>query len=190
MPPLLVRGNIVNIKRKLALFSASGVLGIGLIAGGATYALFTDTASNTNNTFTTGTIKIEQDRDSGDTVPGPMFYSSASNTTNPKGDYPYDEYTGHDLGGDIPGGWAPGDTVTRAMNIFNRGTLDAKVTKLKANVNSQGVKSGEAYDEFISNMNIKVVYDGTVDRTLYDGPLSNLLNGWVDIDIPMNSPWF
>lgn len=177
----------MNIKKKLALMSGTGLLGLGLVVSGTTFALFTSSTTNSNNIADAGTIIIEQDRDSGDTVPGPMFYSNAKNTSNPPGDYPYDKDTGKDLGGEIPGGWAPGDIVTRAMNIFNRGTLDAKVTKLKANVNAAGVTSGPAYDQFINKMNIKIVYDGTVDRTLYDGPLSGLLNGWVDIAQPMNS---
>lgn len=170
---------MLNIKKKLALFSASGVLGIGLVAGGATYALFTDSASNTTNTFTSGTIILDQTRDLGDTIPGPMFYSSAS---DPTGKYPYDK-SGVPLappGSESIGGWAPGDTALRAMNLYNKGTLDAKVTQLKASVSAGATDSGDAYTQFIQKMNIKVMYPAQ-NKVLYDGPLSGLLNGWVNV---------
>lgn len=172
----------MNIKRKLALFSASGVLGVSLIIGGATYAIFTDSASSTNNNFTSGTINLDQTRDLGDTIPGPMFYSS---TSDPTGSYPYDraEVPLAPPGSDAVGGWAPGDTVLRAMNLLNSGTLDAKVTKLSANVSTGATNSGAQYDQFIQKMNIKVMYPAQ-NKILYEGPLSGLLNGWVDIALP------
>jgi predicted ribosomally synthesized peptide with SipW-like signal peptide len=167
--------------KKLALFATAGMLSISLTVGGATYALFSDSATNGNNNFTAGTVIIDQDRDMGDNIPGPMFYSASS---DPTGAYPYDTNTNSYAppGGEAFGGWAPGDTVTRAMNIYNRGTLTVKVTKLRANVNSAGVTSGAAYEEFISKMNVKVLYPAQ-NKTLYNGPLSGLLNG--DKDIPV-----
>jgi predicted ribosomally synthesized peptide with SipW-like signal peptide len=172
----------MKLKKKLALLSATGIVGIGLITGGATYAIFTDSASNTNNTFVAGTINLDQTRDLGDTIPGPMFYSS---TSDPTGSYPYDQ-DGVELappGSEAVGGWAPGDYVLRAMNLFNSGTLDAKVTKLQANVSTGATNSGDAYNQFISKMNIKVMYPAQ-NKVLYDGPLSGLLNGWVEIAAP------
>jgi predicted ribosomally synthesized peptide with SipW-like signal peptide len=172
----------MNIKKKLALWSAAGMLGLGLTAGGATYALFTDSAQNTNNMFTAGTINLEQNRDLGDTIPGPMFYTAAS---DPTGSYPYDQ-SGVQYappGSEAIGGWAPGDRVVRAMDLYNTGTLQAKVTKLQASVNPAGVMSGTAYNQFIDKMNIKVMYPAQT-RVLYDGPLSGLLNGWVTIVNP------
>lgn len=161
------------------------MLGVSLIVGGATYALFTDSASNSNNTFAAGTINLDQNRDLGDTIPGPMFYSAAS---DPTGSYPYDQ-SGVPLsppGSEAAGGWAPGDTVTRAMDLYNRGTLDAKVSRLQASVSAGATNSGAAYDQFIDKMNIKVMYPA-LNRVLYDGPLSGLLNGWVDIATPLRA---
>ncbi|MDN3016815.1 TasA family protein [Paenibacillus sp. BSR1-1] len=172
----------MNLKRRLALFSASGLLGISLIAGGATYAIFTDSATNNNNNFTSGTIDLDQTRDLGDTIPGPMFYSS---TSDPTGKYPYDK-SGVPLappGSDAVGGWAPGDHVLRAMNLFNKGSLDAKVTKLKADISTGATNSGVGYNQFINKMNIKIMYPAQ-NRVLYNGPLSGLLNGWVNISAP------
>jgi hypothetical protein len=178
------RGKMV--KRKLAGLAAIGMLGVGLTVGGATYALFTESVTNAGNSLTVGELKLSQNRDQGDTIPGPMFYSASS---DPSGSFPYDTNKNAPYqppGGEALGGWAPGDTVTRAMNIKNEGTLDAKITRLKASVNPVGVTTGTAYQEFISKMNIKVMYPAQ-DRILYDGPLSGLLNGWVDISIPLVS---
>jgi len=163
-----------RIKFFLPFFS---VLLIGLSVGGATYALFTDAAVNEDNTFTAGTIILNQERDLGEELPGPMFYSSS---VDPTGDYPYDITKPFPPSGEAIGGWAPGDKATRAMNLYNEGTLTAQITKLKANVNPFGVTEGPAYDEFVDKMNVKVLYPAS-NIVLYDGKLSGLLNGYVNI---------
>ncbi|MDR3601028.1 MAG: TasA family protein [Desulfosporosinus sp.] len=170
------------MKKRLLALATTGLMSFGLLAGG-TYALFTSSATNSNNTFAAGTINLDQSRDSGDSVPGPMFYSSTNPVTNPAGLYPYDQPapSGSVIGGEAIGGWAPGDKVTRALNLQNTGSLVARITKLQAKVNSAGVTSGAAYTEFINDMNIKVVYNTGTGVVLYNGPLSNLLNGWVTI---------
>lgn len=166
-------------KKKLAAIMFSGVLAVGVTVSGATYAIFTSSASNTNNSFAAGTVILTQERDMGDTISGPMFYSASS---DPTGSYPYDtnENPYGPPGGESIGGWAPGDKATRAMNIYNKGTLKIKINKLKANINQQGVTSGGAYNEFVDKINIKVMYPAS-DIILYDGKLSGLLNGYVNI---------
>ncbi|MBU7005673.1 TasA family protein [Phosphitispora fastidiosa] len=164
------------------------VITVCMLIGGATFAYFTDTAANTGNTFTAGTIILEGERDLSDKVPGPMFYSAAS---DPSGYYPYDEIATRTPSGECIGGWAPGDSVMRAMNLYNRGTIDAKVTKVKANVQAQytnsndvvisGETTGAAYDEFIDKMNIKIMYPSG-NAVLYNGPLRGLLNDYVPTD--------
>lgn len=177
------------VKAKLLTMVAGSVLGLSLIAGGGTYALFTSSAANTNNTFTAGTINLTETRDLGDTIPGPMFYTS---TSDPTGQFPYDTNKNSPYqppGGESLGDLAPGDSMTRAMNLYNNGAnaLDAKVTRLKAAVNPAGLTSGAAYDEFISKLNV-VVQAPALNKILYSGPLSGLLNGsdngWVDIPSP------
>ncbi|MHB8983989.1 MAG: SipW-dependent-type signal peptide-containing protein [Carboxydocellales bacterium] len=168
------------IKKRFMLLSTASVLAFVLAIGGATYALFTSSATNTGNNFTAGTINLVQDRDQGDTIPGPMFYSAAS---DPSGSFPYDTNKNvpyQPPGGEALGGWAPGDSATRAMNITNTGSLTAVVTKLKATVNTNGTSSGDAYNEFIDKMNILVLYPAT-NKVLYNGKLAGLLNGWVDM---------
>jgi len=171
------------MSKKLLMLVPTGVIAVSLLVGGTTYALFTSAVTNTNNTFTAGTIDLTQTRDLGDTIPGPMFYTSTSETT---GRYPYDKTKPNSPpGGESLGGLAPGDSMTRAMNLFNNGpkAIDAKVTKLKATVNPLGISSGTAYNEFISKLHVLVQVPAT-NKTLFDGPLSDLLSGpdsgWVD----------
>ncbi|ODA41470.1 TasA family protein [Desulfosporosinus sp. BG] len=174
------------MNKKLLMLIPTGVIAVSLLVGGSTYALFRSSATNTNNNFTAGTINLTQNRDQGDTIPGPMFYT---NTSDPTGSFPYDtdKNIGYQPpGGESFGGLAPGDSMTRAMNLFNNGpnALDAKVTKLKATVNPRGLTSGRVYDQFTDKLNV-LVQVPSVDKILYDGPLSGLLNGsdsgWTDI---------
>ncbi|WP_423800234.1 TasA family protein [Neobacillus sp. SAB-20_R2A] len=125
----------MNIKKKLALLSASGVLGLSLIAGGATYAIFTSSAQNTNNSFSSGTISITAKKDD---VPnnGPMFYTKSPDN-------------GVVLGGMPTGYWAPGDKNTRGLFLENTGTLDARLKTLSifpTNSSAVEVSSGDDYD--------------------------------------------
>lgn len=176
-------------KKQLIFTSLSIMLLMVLAVGAGTFALFTDTATNEGNNIKAGTVIISEMRDMGDTFPGPMFYSAAS---DPTGSYPADAktYPYPPPGYESPGGWAPGDIATRAMDLYNHGTLDVYVTHLKAEVHPEWIApvSGEvftseteglAYDEFISNMNIKVQYPAQ-NKVLYNGPLSGLLNDYVD----------
>ncbi|HEU4962524.1 MAG TPA: TasA family protein [Bacilli bacterium] len=167
-------------KKKWMLAAFGSVMAVGLAVGGSTYAIFTSSAQNTNNSFTAGTVDIEIQRDLGDTIPGPMFYTG---TSDPTGSYPYDttkNVPDAPPGAESLGGLAPGDQLTRAMNIFNRGSLDVRVKKLQATVNAAGETSGPAYDQFIQKMNVKVMYPAA-NKVLYDGPLAGLLSGYVDI---------
>lgn len=172
-------------KKMLAAITLTGMVALALIVGGATFALFTDGADSTENEFTAGTVVLEANRDLGDTIPGPMFYTSES---DPTGTYPYDRpgVPHAPPGSEALGGWAPGDVVTRALDLYNRGTLDAKITRMRANVNDLGVTEGAAYEEFIEKMNITVLYPAQ-NRLLYEGPLSGLLtgDGWFTLETPL-----
>ncbi|WP_191271987.1 SipW-dependent-type signal peptide-containing protein [Neobacillus kokaensis] len=173
-------------KNKLMMYTLTGVLGIGLSIGGATFALFTSSATNEGNSVTTGTIILKAKRDHGDYVPGPMFYTDY---LDPAGKHPYDVKDVNPSGEAI-GGWAPGDKIQRTMILTNEGSLDAKITGLKASFRttysqnvpvigeraiSGGLTSGDIYDEFISKANVKVsIPDEGI--LLYDGPLSGLIS--------------
>lgn len=125
----------MSIKKKLALYSASGIVGLSMLVGGSTFALFTSSAQNTNNTFSSGTIHITAKRDD---VPnsGPMFY-----TTSPQ--------NGAVVGAMPTGYWAPGDKNTRGLFLENKGTLDARLKTLSiipTNSSAVDVTSGTDYD--------------------------------------------
>ncbi|MDQ1001883.1 putative ribosomally synthesized peptide with SipW-like signal peptide [Neobacillus niacini] len=190
----------MTIKKRLALLSVTGLVGMGLTIGGATYALFTDSAQSKNNTITSGSIDISEKRDRGDSVPGPMFYSSISdtNTTDP-GKYAYDVDKANNLypyGGEAKGGWAPGDSVQRTMIVESEGSLEARLKSISATVKGSydimngptvlrtitGVTSSSlgddlvAYNMFIAKMNVTITAPGNIP--LYNGPLSTLLTGY------------
>lgn len=184
-------------KKKLAALTVAGMLGLGVMVSGITYALFTDTTTNANNNFTAGTINLVAERNYGDYLPGPIFYPD---TLDPDGGHPYDVNDANPSG-EALGGWAPGDTVSREMRLKNEGTLDARLTGIKATprvsfshntpysgtrtVNG-GLISGMAYDEFIQKINVKVS-NGSV--LLYDGPLSGLIFADPDTYAPLvNEP--
>lgn len=151
--------------------------------GGASLALFTDETTNANNTFTTGSVKLVQERSSGDSYEGPMFYNGKTDST---GAFAYDQTNPYaPPGGEAIGGWTPGDCVIRSIGVKNKGTLDAKVTKIKAeiNTNGEGAISGKEFDEFVKHMEITVKYSGQ-DKVLYKGSLSDLLDEYVNLSKP------
>ncbi len=109
------------MKKKLMLISMVIAL-VTLLAGGATFAFLTDTASNSANTFVSGTVDIDAYRDGFDTIDGPMFYTTAEEGMTPD-----------DNRGLKPTGlWAPGDTVVRSLVVHNEGNLDSILYKAEA----------------------------------------------------------
>ncbi|MCY0876984.1 MAG: TasA family protein, partial [Firmicutes bacterium] len=106
----------MNLKTRIALLSATGLLSVSALAGYGTYAMFTAQSTNSNNTFTAGTLSITQERDDIPQV-GPMFYTSS---------------TGAQTGAVPTGLWAPGDQHTRGLFLENNGTLSARLTTLSA----------------------------------------------------------
>lgn len=157
---------------KKLLLTAVAVLLVSLLVGGATFAIFTDSATNSGNTFSAGRVDISAVRNQGDSVPGPMFYTTAEQGRTTDGQ-----------DGLLPTGiWAPGDSHMRQLDVYNLGSLAVKLTKIKADVDpASGIQPGSpAYTEFINKMNIKVELSGS-SKVLYNGPLAGLLGGWVDI---------
>ncbi|GIP40116.1 hypothetical protein J31TS4_33960 [Paenibacillus sp. J31TS4] len=172
-------------RKKLGMMVLSLSMTVVFTFGGATMALFTGSAQN-SNTATAGTINLDAKRDHGDYTPGPMFYPDS---LDPVGNHPYDTSKTNPSGESL-GGWAPGDTVQRTMILTNNGSLDAKLKGVKATVRDSytqnlptnpassrtvtGLTSGAAYDEFIQKANVKVMVPDT-NTLLYNGSLSSLL---------------
>jgi len=125
----------MNLKKKVATYTISGMVGLSLLAGGATYALFTDSAQNTNNSFAAGTLDITAKKDD---VPntGPMFYTKSPDK-------------GVVLGGMPTGVWAPGDKHTRGLFLENEGSLKAVLKSLSISPTTSSaveVTQGVDYD--------------------------------------------
>jgi predicted ribosomally synthesized peptide with SipW-like signal peptide len=174
-------------KQKIGMLFLAIMLVIGAMVSAGTFALLTDTEANEDNSITAGTIDLNVKRDHGDYVPGPMFYPDY---LDPDGKHPYDVNEVNPSGESI-GGWAPGDTVTRTMIVTNEGSLDAKLTGLKATPRESFTQNlprhpdgsrtisgaqitGAAYEEFIQKANVLVsIPDESI--TLYNGPLSGLI---------------
>ncbi|MGZ4134908.1 MAG: TasA family protein [Tumebacillaceae bacterium] len=131
--------------KKLALLAVTGVVATSLAVGGASYALFTSNATNTGNSFTAGTLKVEANRDDIPTV-GPMFYTDTSALP----------------GTMATGFWAPGDKYTRGLFLKNTGSLDARLKSITANTadaSGNVVSSGSYYTSdlaFSSHSKLKI----------------------------------
>lgn len=174
----MFKSKIVALAFVLCLVFFAFAIGFG------TFALFTSNAASDTNEIAAGTLAIDA-QEGYDRIQGPMFYTSTSHS----GSIPYDVETMEDYGGEALGGWAPGDTVTRFMEVVNTGSLDAIVKGLRAHVNAAGLQPGdEAYEQFVRKMNLKVTEGSEDGRVLYDGALYDLLldgDEWYDLEPPV-----
>lgn len=128
-------------------------MAISLIVGGSTYAFFSDTATNSNKTFTAGTVDIDSYRDGFDTIPGPMFYTTPSEGATP---------TEPSYDGLKPTGlWAPGDTHIRSLVVYNKGSLDAAIKQVKAEIISDNKNMASQMDVAVYKISPKYLSDGT-----------------------------
>jgi len=123
----------MSLKGKLALSFAT----IGLVSslvGGATFAIFTDSATNDNNTFTAGTVDISMDKPNGtkyfnigNIAPGDDGSAPVTVTNDGSLELRYD--LDDTLTGDLAAG-ANGLTVTikdAAGNVITPGTDNNRV---------------------------------------------------------------
>jgi predicted ribosomally synthesized peptide with SipW-like signal peptide len=157
-----------NLKAKLFLLVLPVVLAAALV-GGATMALFTDQAVNANNTFTAGTVDIGSFRATGDTIPGPMFYTTVS------------EGTVSAPGKRATGLWYPGRKVSRNLSVFNQGSLQVRLHRVSAEITSINgdlpANNPALAASFANNMHVKIFEVGVTPGVLYEGSLAALLDG-------------
>lgn len=118
------------------------------LIGGATFAYFNDSVSNNGNKFKAGTVTITANRNNSDTVPGPMFYTTAEEGSTT----PSNPELESKLGKYPTGFWYPGKTETRDLIVINGGTLAVTINKMKA-----------------------VVTDGNLNNSIDDTILKNAL---------------
>lgn len=149
------------------------------LVGGATFALFTDQASTPEKVLTAGTVDIDSYRDGFDTVPGPMFYTTpeeGATPTNPS-------YNGLKPTGE----WVPGMTVVRSLVVYNKGSLDAVLDTVRAELESDPKNMASQMTVGIykvyplctdSGPVIPVPGDDTFDQALLDRT-SKALNPWI-----------
>lgn len=167
------------LKKRYASLAIASILVLTLVVTGGTFALFTNSGTNANNAFQAGTVAIDLERHGDDPIQGPMFYTADSHD----GILPYDVETSHSPSGDALGGWAPGDTVTRSLNVVNKGSLDVRVDGIRASVNTAGLQPGDAaYEEFVDKMTITVT-NTTDNKSIYSGSLRSMIkeDGWIEI---------
>ncbi|HWI66285.1 MAG TPA: TasA family protein [Symbiobacteriaceae bacterium] len=161
------------MKKKL-LLATSAVLAVALGVG-TTLALFSDTATSTNN-FTAGRLCITAERNDGDPVPGPMFYVTAAQGQTPGG-----------IPGTLPTGvWAPGDTHTRTLTISNPtscSTMGAWLTTIETTMHPGG------YLPMADKLWVELYtpQGGGPDVKVAEGWLSTFLAGPVAIQYPDTS---
>lgn len=172
------------MRKKISLL-ISIVMLAALAIGGSTYALFTDNATNSNNTFVAGSVDIDSNR-AVDTIPGPMFYTTAQEGqthTNP----PYN-------GIKPTGEWAPGDVHVRGLAVYNKGSLDVVLDKISAEVTNGGEISGalnvkvyKVLPLFLPNGTpmVTVPGDDSLDKDAMDSAIEEF-NRFVSLDDPKN----
>lgn len=134
---------------------------VSLSVGAGTFALFTDSASNGNNSFAAGTIDINVQRDDGQPVPGPMFYVLPS------------EGNGGTL---ATGDWWPGRMVSRNLDVNNVGSLSAVIRRVSATI-TDGTPSDSIDDTILMDalqVEIRRAPYGAAD-VIWSGSLADLV---------------
>lgn len=148
-------------KLKLMAWLVATVALFGL-GGGVTLAMFTGSASNSSNEFTAGTLVLDSNRDQGDSIPGPLFYSTGEEGQTPDG-----------AEGLIPDGvWAPGDEKHKILQIENTGSLDGWLTGARATL-----QSGSRFLADKLEVRITVSDDSGNHTTVASGTLGQFIDG-------------
>lgn len=177
------------MKKKLYFILALAVVAVFAVSG-FTYAMFTDQATNEAKTFTTGTVDIDSYRDGFDTIPGPMFYTTAQEGATP---------TDPSFDGLKPvGEWVPGKTVVRSLVVYNQGSLDAVLDQIKAEIQSDPKNMASQMDVAVYKILPQILPDGTpfapipgddsMDQQALDqasrliNPLTLLLDAFFDVE--------
>lgn len=142
--------------KRIWILAVAFVVMAAVAGGGLTLALFSDQGSVADVEFMAGTLEIAADRDMGDGVPGPMFYIDTAGGGVDPNNHP-------------TGLWAPGDEHHRILQVENTGTLDAKLTHLRASL-----QSGSTY--LAEKLNVTVTTDPAGAVVVAQGTLADFLN--------------
>ena len=158
------------MRKKLLVITMVFALVMALV-GGATFALFTSSDSNEAKTFTAGTVDIDIQRNTGEPVPGPMFYSTLEEGMGA----PWQ--TGYSAPKYPIGPWAPGDSHKREMTVKNVGSLPVKIAWIGAKITGDEafLNNSAAVAEFSNNLIVRVESQNGVTSKMCEVPLSSLL---------------
>lgn len=163
--------------KKGTLFALAAAGAAAAVGAGATLALFSD-AKTADLDFVASTLCITAERNDGDPVPGPMFYVTAKQGATPGG-----------IDGTHPTGvWAPGDSVTRTLTVYNPtscSSQNAWLTSIQARL-TEGVP--DQYEAMADVLHVAVSTPWDGGQTLVgEGSLRQFLQGAVPIRYPDGS---
>lgn len=142
--------------KRIWILAVAFVVMAAVAGGGLTLALFSAQGGSVDSEFVAGTLDLAVDRDMGDGTPGPMFYIDTAGGGVDPNDHP-------------TGLWAPGDEHRRILQVENVGSLDAKVTRLRA-----FLQSGDLY--LAQKLNVTVTTDPAGMDVVAAGTLADFLN--------------
>lgn len=168
--------------RSKLILGLAVIIIVASIGVGVTLAIFTDQDYNSENIFSAGTVDIAADRNLGDPIPGPMFYTTVEQGTLPDG-------------GDAlnpTGVWWPGRTEYRNLDVRNMGSLQVRINRVSAEITSiNGADPQPPLSEsFAANMHVKIYVAGHPQtKILYEGSLANLLTIRDCIHKPVIAPF-
>lgn len=159
------------MKKRLLILLSSAVA-ISAVSIGSTLALFTDQARVGDPEFTAGTFCFTAERNDSDPVPGPMFYITAEQGSTPGGQ----------LGIHPTGLWAPGDTRTRTLTLYNPrdcSSMDGWLTGVSAEL----AKGSDARLAEVLWVEVETPFEGDHIK-VGEGRLSDLLDGAIELKYP------
>lgn len=152
---------------RAGLLAAALVAVAAGLAGRATLALFTD-SEGAQQDVQAGTLSLISWRDMSDTVPGPLFYTTAAEGQTPTGQ----------PGQHPTGPWAPGDSHTRVLHLRNTGSLDGWLTAVSA---QQTGGSADLAGALLVSITAPDPFNPAVQEVVAQAPLSAFLSGQVPL---------
>lgn len=137
---------------------------------GTTFALFSAAANTATDNFTAAQLCLSAQLDSGEPIPGPMFYVTAQEGATPSGAL-----------GTLPTGlWAPGDIHARELNVTNScptgPSMNAWLTSVWATV-SPGTMPSTLADQLAVQVLAPQPGNPTNFEPVAQGPLNEFLSG-------------
>lgn len=142
--------------KRMWILAVAFVVMAAVGGGGLTLALFSAQSPASDIDFVAGSVSIDAQRDMGDGIPGPMFYIDSGSGGTP----PTNNATGL---------WAPGDEHHRILMVENDGSLDAKLTHVRA-----ALQSGSMY--LAEKLNVVITTDPGGANVVATGKLSDFIN--------------